>query len=72
MTRTQRAALVAYGVVWLVVPGFIAVVIRLQVPNPPSCCATSPDRALWIGANALLIAQQVLLDRGRAGDRPPV
>jgi hypothetical protein len=62
MTRIERAALVAYGVIWLLVPGFIAVVIRLQVPNPGELLRdVAEHRALWIGANALLIAQQALL-----------
>ena len=62
MTRTERAALVAYGVIWLVVPGFIGIVIRLQVPNPTELLRdVAAHRGLWIGANALLIAQQALL-----------
>ena len=62
MNRPARMAFIAYGACWLVVPGFIAVVIRLQVPNPPELLRdVAANRALWIGANALLIAQQALL-----------
>ena len=62
MSRAERVALVAYGGIWLVVPGFIAIVIRLQVPDPAELLRDVADRrALWIGANVLLIAQQALL-----------
>jgi hypothetical protein len=62
VSRAERAALVAYGCVWLVVPGLIAIVIRLRVPDPAELLRdVAGMRALWIGANALLIAQQVLL-----------
>lgn len=58
----EGAALIAYGVVWLTVAGLIAVVIRLEVPDPEELLRDVADRrALWIGANALLIVQQVLL-----------
>ena len=37
-------------------PGFIAVVIRLQVPNPAELLADVAERpATWIGANVVLI-----------------
>jgi hypothetical protein len=60
--RAEGAATIAYGVVWLAVAGLIAVVIRLQVPTPAELLRdVADDPAVWIGANALLIVQQVLL-----------
>ena len=62
VNRVARWCLVVYGVGWLVVPGFFAVVIRLQVPNPGELLRDVADhRALWIGANVLLIVLQVPL-----------
>lgn len=50
------------GVLWLVVAGMIAVVIRLQVPSPAELLRdVHGQRALWIAANAVLIAQQAAL-----------
>jgi hypothetical protein len=60
--RAEGAATIAYGVLWLVVAGLIAIVIRLQVPNPAELLRdVAANPVVWIGANALLIAQQVLL-----------
>jgi hypothetical protein len=51
--RIPRAALVAYGGCWLAVAGLVAVVIRLQVPDPSELLGDVADRrAVWIGANA--------------------
>jgi hypothetical protein len=62
VNRVARWCLVVYGVGWLVVPGFFAVVIRLQVPNPGELLRDVADhRAMWIGANVLLIVLQVPL-----------
>jgi hypothetical protein len=63
--RIPRAALVAYGGCWLAVAGLVAVVIRLQVADPSELLGDVADRrAVWIGANALLIAMQALLTVG--------
>jgi len=60
--RQEVAALVGYGALWLMVAGLIAVVIRLQVPTPSELLRDVAARpALWIGANAVLIVQQILL-----------
>lgn len=60
--RIGGSALIAYGIVWLAVAGSIAVVVRLQTPTPAELLRDVADRpALWIGANAALIAQQALL-----------
>lgn len=60
--RLEGAGLVGYGVLWLVVAGLIAVVIRLQVPTPEELLRDVAARpAIWIGANVVLICQQVLL-----------
>jgi hypothetical protein len=62
VNRIPARALVAYGVCWLAVAGLIAVVIRLQVPDAAGLLRdVAGRRAVWIGANALLIAMQVLL-----------
>ena len=62
MNRIPARALVAYGACWLLIAGLIAVVVRLQVPDAEELLRdVARRRAVWIGANALLIAMQVLL-----------
>ena len=71
VNRIPARALVAYGVCWLAVAGLIAVVIRLQVPDAAELLRdVAGRRAVWIGANALLIAMQVLLTVAGAVARP--
>ena len=49
-------AIIAVGVLWLVVAGLIAVVIRMQVPNPAELLRDVADqRAVWIAFHALLL-----------------
>jgi hypothetical protein len=58
----ERAGTVAYAVLWLVVAGLVAVVVRMQVPTPAELLRDVAARpAVWIGANVVLIVQQVLL-----------
>lgn len=65
MNRLPRAALVAYGMAWLGVAGFIAIVIRLRVPDPEELLRdVAARRGVWITANVVLIAQQALLTVG--------
>ena len=56
---TARARVVAFtlfGVAWLVIAGLIAIVLRLQVPNPAELLADVSERpATWIAANVVLI-----------------
>jgi hypothetical protein len=62
LNRIARWALVGYAGCWLAVAGLIAIVIRLQVPDPQELLRdVAANRVTWIGANALLIAMQVLL-----------
>jgi hypothetical protein len=64
-SRIPGYALIAYGVCWLAVAGFVAIVIRLQVPDPQELLRdVAGNRVTWIGANALLIAMQALLTVG--------
>lgn len=65
MNRVPRVALVVYGAAWLVVTGFIGLVIHLGVPSPDELLVDVADRrGMWIAANAILIAQQALLTVG--------
>jgi hypothetical protein len=64
-SRIEGVALVAVGVLWLVVAGLIAVVIRMQVPTPAELLRDVADRqAVWIASNAVLIVQAATLATG--------
>ena len=61
----EGAALVVIGVLWLVVAGMIAIVIRMQVPSPGELLRdVAGQRALWIASNVVLIVQQAALATG--------
>lgn len=61
----EGAALVVVGVLWLVVAGMIAIVIRMQVPSPAELLRdVDGQRALWIASNVVLITQQAALATG--------
>ena len=61
----EGAALIVVGVMWLVVAGMIAIVIRMQVPSPAELLRdVAGQRALWIASNVVLIAQQAALATG--------
>jgi len=63
--RIEGVAIVAVGVLWLVVAGLIAVVIRMQVPNPTELLRDVADRrAVWIASNVVLIVQAAALATG--------
>ena len=60
--RIEATSMLAVGILWLVVAGMIAVVIRLQVPAPDELLRdVAGHRAMWIAANAVLIVQQAAL-----------
>jgi hypothetical protein len=54
--RVRAVAFTLFGVAWLAIAGLIAIVLRLQVPNPEELLADVSDRpATWIAANVVLI-----------------
>ncbi|MFV0308851.1 MAG: hypothetical protein ACK5OX_14035 [Desertimonas sp.] len=55
-------AVAGYGVTWLVVAGLVAVVVRLQTPNPAELLVDVADRpVVWLVMNVVLIAQQLAM-----------
>ncbi|MET0908550.1 MAG: hypothetical protein ABWZ99_03700 [Ilumatobacteraceae bacterium] len=54
--RVRAVAFTLFGVAWLAIAGLIAIVLRLQVPNPEELLADVSERpATWIAANVVLI-----------------
>lgn len=54
--RARAVVFTLFGVAWLAIAGLIAVVLRLQVPNPAELLADISERpATWIAANVVLI-----------------
>jgi hypothetical protein len=65
VNRVPQVALALYGLLLLVVGGLVGLVIGGRVPTPAELLRDVADhRAMWIGANVLLIVQQVLLTVG--------
>jgi hypothetical protein len=65
VNRVARWALAAYGIGLLLVGGLVGIVIRARVPDPTELLHDlAGRRALWIGANVLLIVLQAALTVG--------
>ena len=64
-SRIEGTALVLVGILWVVVAGLIAIVIRMQVPNPAELLQDVADqRAVWIASNVVLIVLAAALATG--------